>query len=161
MAALFIAPTRSSCDADLLQRGHDFCAARFHQLAGHAPDHGGLFGLGDGAPAFGAQLGHGGGAVIAHAGHQDADKPLRPEPLHGGRDQAVDARMPAVFWQWRRCRDVGLAVARNDNDVGVALADVDVPRGQRTRRRRLPDTVNAQRRLSRLASGPVNDAGMC
>jgi hypothetical protein len=135
---------------DGLQRQDQIRAAGPHQLARHAPDHRRLLRLGDGAPPRGAQRGHGGGAVIAHSGHQNADQLLRWQVGHGARDEAVDAGMPAMLGAGRRRQHDRPAGAQADDHVGIATGDMHHAGRERHRPRDLHHLQRAE---------PVQPAG--
>ena len=134
---------------------HPVGAVGLDQFAGHAPDDGGLFRLGDGLAALLVQQGHRRGAVLAHAGHEDADQLGGREMIHGAPHQPVGARMPRIVRsRRRRHRDQAGCPARHDQS-----------RRRPGRYRRQPGlstvgcntsmTVSAQMPSSRRASAPV------
>src|SRR5262249_52744887 len=62
---------------------------------GHAEDHARLFALGDGESAGVPDLAQGVGAVVAHAGHQEADRAWA-ELLRYGAEEHIDGRAMSV-----------------------------------------------------------------
>ena len=131
------------------------------QLAGHAPDHGGLLGFGDGAAALLRSSVMACGAVDSHAGHQDADRAGPGDVLHGGPNEPVGAWMPGI---------VGIGRRGHGDQPGRP------PRRRRYRRRpgryrrgpaaagRCATTSTRSARTARPAaapSAPVKVAGMC
>src|SRR6185503_8698524 len=97
--------------------------AVFHEFSGHAPDHRGALGFGDGLSAFPINPGHRIGSVAAHAGQHDADQPARLIVIERAADETLDARMPGIVLL---CRDRHGAqaggAARHDKD-GIAAPD--------------------------------------
>src|SRR6185369_13926903 len=84
------------CGGNVVERPYHFGTAILHQFAGHAPNNRGRLCLRDcPSPPLAESL-HRLGAVIAHAGHQDANEPIGIELYKRAADQTFHTRVPWV-----------------------------------------------------------------